>query len=96
MRICVLPLDQLAEVLSPEASSDAPRRMLVIAAAHDGKTLTIIRADGASASVPLSAFRPSGTTTPDFGRLELDDHGHTIRFGKYEAGTEDRYRLERP
>lgn len=85
MQICVLPLDQLAEVLSPPEASDTPSRMLVIAAAHDGETLTMIRADGASATIPLSAFRPSGTTAPDFARLELDDHGHTIRFGEYEA-----------
>lgn len=39
MQVCVLPLDQLAEVLSE--ASGTPCRMLVIAAAHDGETLTV-------------------------------------------------------
>ena len=56
MRICVLPLDQLAEVLSKK---DMPPT-IVIAAAHDGKTLAVVRVNGETATVPLSAFRPSG------------------------------------
>lgn len=85
MQICVLPLDQLAEAL---ASAPEVSRSLVIAAAHDGETLAMVRADGVQVTVPLSAFRPSGTTSPDFGRLELDDHGQTIRFGEYEAAVD--------
>ncbi len=88
MQVCVLPLDQLTELLKPEEPGNTPRHMLVIAAAHDGETLTMIRADGASTTVPLSVFSPSGCTVPDFSSLGLDDHGHTIRFGEYEAAAD--------
>jgi len=38
-------------------------------------------------TVPLSVFQPSGCAFPDFGRLALDDYGHSIRFGEYEASS---------
>ena len=81
------PLDELAEVLSapPEESAD-----LFIAGAVDAedKMLTLVRGNLQRLSVPLTIFRPSGTTKPNFRRFSLGDYGHTIRFGDYEASTD--------
>jgi len=39
--------------------------------------------------VPASFFTPSGDGTgPDFGRVRLDDYGHTVCLGDYEAATD--------
>jgi hypothetical protein len=48
-------------------------------------TLVLVRGNLERVMVPLTIFRPSGTATPDLGKFELGDFGHTLRFGKYEA-----------
>ena len=41
------------------------------------------------ATVPLTCFKPSGDgTTPDFARLALDEYGHSVIFGEYEAASD--------
>ena len=52
------------------------------------QTLALVRGDFRRLAVPLSLFSPSGTTEPDFGRFEIDDHGQTLRFGEYEAAAD--------
>ncbi len=91
LQVCILPREQMVEAL---AAPPAQARILVIVGVHDGEMLTLVRADGVRATIPLSAFRPSGDgTAPDFNRFELDDYGHTIVFGDYEAAAG--YALER-
>jgi hypothetical protein len=83
----MLPLDQLADVFSaPEEEA----RNVFIGGAVDvtSGTLALVRGNLERISVPLAMFRPSGTTRPDFRRFELDDYGHTIRFGEYEAAAD--------
>ena len=82
-----LPPDQLAEVLS--AREDQARELFIGGAVDpESGTLALVRGDLDRVIVPLSIFRPSGTSKPDFRRFELDDHGHAIRFGGYEAAAE--------
>jgi DNA-binding Xre family transcriptional regulator len=82
-----LPPDQLAEVLS--ASEDHARELFIGGAVDpESGTLALVRGDLDRVFVPLSIFRPSGTSKPEFRRFELDDYGHTIRFGGYEAAAE--------
>lgn len=39
--------------------------------------------------VPFSIFKPSGNgTTPDFSDFSVEDYGHTVRFGDYEAASD--------
>jgi hypothetical protein len=38
--------------------------------------------------VPLSMFRPSGKATPDPSDFAVEDYGHTVRLGKYEAAAD--------
>lgn len=47
--------------------------------------VTLVRGNFERITVPLSIFRPSGISKPDFTRFALDDFGHSIRFGEYEA-----------
>lgn len=47
--------------------------------------MTLVRGNFERITVPLSIFRPSGISKPDFTRFALDDFGHSIRFGEYEA-----------
>lgn len=83
----MLPHDQLATVLSaPEdESGDVFIEGLVDS---DSDTLVLVRGNRERMTVPLSIFRPSATSRPDFGRFELDDFGHTLRLGDYEAAAD--------
>lgn len=38
--------------------------------------------------VPLSWFRTTGRTQPDYEDFEVTDHGSTVRFGRFEASVE--------
>lgn len=82
-----LPHDQLAEVLS---ASKEESRDLFIGGVIDkrSRTLALVRGNLERVVVPFSVFRPSGTVAPDFDHFELDDYGHTIRFGDYEAAAD--------
>jgi hypothetical protein len=51
-------------------------------------TLTLVRGNHETLTVPLSLFRPSGKLAPDFGRFSLDDYGNTLCFGDYEAASD--------
>jgi DNA-binding XRE family transcriptional regulator len=79
-----LPLDELLEVLG---TRPLERRDLLIGGVLNAElgTLVLVRGNLERVMVPLSLFRPSGTATPDFGKFELGDFGHTLRFGMYEA-----------
>lgn len=82
-----LPIDQLAEVLS--ASEEESRDIFVggIVDIQSGM-LALVRGNLARITAPLSIFRSSGTSTPNFRRFGLDDYGHTVRFGEYEAAAD--------
>lgn len=79
--------DQLCEVLAgdEEAAGD-----VFIGGAMDTQVglLTLVRGNLERVTVPLSIFRPSATSQPDFRRFELDDYGHTVRLGDYEASAD--------
>jgi hypothetical protein len=80
----LLPKDQLCAVLAGPA--DATRDVLVGGVVDTELGLMmLVRGNLNQITVPLSIFRPSGTSTPDFSCFELDDYGHTVRFGEYEA-----------
>jgi hypothetical protein len=78
----MLPLDQLAEVLSSKSKTD-----LFIGGMVDQSsgTITLARGDLTQVTVPLSVFNTEGPCKPDFSRFELDDYGYALRFGEYEA-----------
>lgn len=80
-----LPGDQLTEVFA-----QIERRDLFIAGNMNKKegTLTLVRGNMETITIPLKLFRKSGKLTPDFGRFELDDYGNTLRFGEYEASSD--------
>jgi len=83
----MLPHYQLADVFS--APEDEARNLFIggVVDVTSG-TLALVRGNLERISAPLAMFRPSGTTRPDFRRFELDDYGHTIRFGEYEAAAD--------
>ncbi len=83
----MLPHDQLAHVLS--APKEQARDLFVggIVDMPSG-TLALVRGNLEGISVPLSMFRDSGAARPDFQRFAIDDHGHTVRFGGYEAAAD--------
>lgn len=81
-----LPIGELAEVLA-----DQRRGELVIGGYADleNRTLTLVCGDLRRLSVPLSMFRPSGTSEiPDASQLTFADCGNTVRLGDYEAGAD--------
>lgn len=79
-----LPLDELIEVL---AASPEDRRDVFIGGVMCAEigSLVLVRGNLEQRIVPLSIFRPSGRATPNFDNFELEDYGHTLRFGEYEA-----------
>jgi hypothetical protein len=82
-----LPPGQLREVL---LASEEERRDVFVGGDVDVTSgmLALVRGNLELTSLPLSVFRASGTSQPDFGRFELDDYGHTVRFGDYEAAAD--------
>jgi hypothetical protein len=78
----ILPLDQLAEVLSSKNKSD----LFVGGIVDRGSgTVTLARGDLSTVTIPLSLFASAGPSKPDFGRFDVDDFGYALRFGEYEA-----------
>lgn len=79
-----LPVEQLVEVL---AAPDERRRDVFVGGDLNEElgTLALVRGNLDRLTVPLSLFRPSGRAIPNFSRFALDDYGHTLRFGNYEA-----------
>jgi len=85
---CELPADQLETVLTEKWGTPDEKLAVGMAVDPRGGTAFLAMASGHTAVVALSAFRPSGAAAPDFASPELDDYGHTIRFGEYEASTD--------
>jgi len=81
----ILPLEQLAEVLTSPRRSD-----LFIGGCLDRATesLTLVRGDLNLLTVPLRIFRTRGATKPDFKQFDVDEYGYAIRFGAYEASAD--------
>lgn len=82
-----LPQEQLLEVLiAPEEE----RQDLFIGGVIDREIgmLSLIRGNLERIAVPLSIFRASGTSRPNFSKFELGDYGHSVRFGDYEAAAD--------
>jgi hypothetical protein len=49
--------------------------------------LVLFRADETELTAPLSMFIPRGGISPDFNKMEIIDHGQTIKFGSYETAS---------
>jgi DNA-binding XRE family transcriptional regulator len=80
-----------AAELSAVLRSDASHRRDVFIGGHIDRSLgaaLLVRGTFEQLLVPLTLFRPSGKSRPDFKRFELSDYGHTLRFGDYEATTD--------
>ena len=79
-----LPMEELIEVL---CSQPDERHDVFVGGLLNLEfgTLVLVRGNLERVIVPLSMFRPSGRTTPDFNKFEIGDYGHTLRFGEYEA-----------
>jgi hypothetical protein len=82
-----LPFEELVDVLL------GPReevRDLFIGGSVDpmSETLTLTRGNLDTLVVPLSMFRPSSKATPDPSDFAVEDYGHTVRLGEYEAAAD--------
>jgi hypothetical protein len=84
--VYLLP-DELAEVLLSPMSE---RRDVIFAGLIDPdlKSIMFVRGDFSTVVAPLSFFKPSGKSKPDFQKFGIGDYGHTLRFGDYEATTD--------
>ena len=82
-----LPRKQLLEVL---AAPQQQRQDVFIGGVIDRDVglLSLIRGNLERIAVPLSIFRPSGTSKPNFTKFELGDYGHSVRLGDYEAAAD--------
>ena len=83
----LLPPEELADVL---LASREEARDLFIGGAVDpvSQTLTLARGNLETIVVPLSMFRPSARTVPDHSKFGVENYGHTIRLGDYEAAAD--------
>lgn len=81
-----LPADQLAEVLTAANRAD-----LFIAGVvqKEAEVLILFSGDLEPLLVPLSWFAGGERSPePDFEHLSLEDYGHTVRFGEFEAAAD--------
>lgn len=71
------------------AGDDAGRRFIGAAADAGSESVALLRGNLQTVVVPFAFFEPSGDgVTPDFGRLSVNDYGHTVAFGDYEASAD--------
>ena len=82
-----LPYDTLLEVLrSPE---EVARDLLIGGWANaENELLILVRGNLQTLVVPFRMFEATQHARPDFRKLAFDDHGHTVRLGKYEASSD--------
>ena len=83
----VLPSEELVDVLlGPREEA----RDLFIGGSVDvmSETITLTRGNLETVVVPLSMFRPSGKACTDPSDLAIEDYGHTLRLGEYEAAAD--------
>jgi len=86
MRFAFLPLKHLQEVLALTEERRSKMFIQVIMHHHE---LIGVTGNFEVIKVPVSFFTPSGDgTTPDFNDVRIDDYGHTVCFGIYEAATD--------
>jgi hypothetical protein len=83
-----LPMDELLDVLSaPHA--EAAGLFIAGVADIESQTLALTRGNLKTVTIPFSMFQSSATgIEPDFSLLTLDDYGHTVRLGEYEASSD--------
>jgi DNA-binding Xre family transcriptional regulator len=90
-RKVLAPIDNKSFFLAPteiEAALIAKNNSeLVIAGTVDTQAgiIKLLKGDLSRVFVPISSFKPTSEVTPDFDRFEIIDHGHTLKFGAYEA-----------
>ena len=79
-----LPPRQLATALRSDA---AERRNVFLGGSLNIPlgAAVLVRGDFEQLLVPLTLFRPSGKSAPDFTCFAVTDFGHTLKFGDYEA-----------
>ena len=85
-RVVATSLD-FSELKELKVLSWAAKRYLVVAGYSDflRHQLVLFRPDGRMVIAPFDMFEPSGTSYPNFYKLEILDYGNTIKLGKYEA-----------
>jgi hypothetical protein len=82
----VLPPQELTDVLTADNREDLLVGGLV---REDEGLLILFRGDLGPLVVPLSWFvGGKRSPAPDFGSLSIQDYGHTVRFGDFEAATD--------
>ena len=77
--------DQLLEVL---AAPDATELFVAGAIDRELDALVLYRGILERIVAPLTSFTPAPGATPDFGRFEIGEFGHSIRLGDYEASAD--------
>jgi hypothetical protein len=82
-----LPSEELVDVLLGPLEE---ARDLFIGGSVDpmSETLTLTRGNLETVVVPLSMFRPSAKAMPDPTDFAVEDYGHTVRLGEYEAAAD--------
>jgi hypothetical protein len=81
-----LPTEELGEVLTADNCADLFMGGTVD---NDSEVVALVRGDLSKLVVPMAIFRPSGNgTKPDFEHFSVIDHGHTLKFGVYEASAD--------
>ncbi len=91
LKFTMLPKEHLITILyeKPE-EGDTPDSELFIGfyVNHESKKITFLKADFTRIDAPFSIFTPSGTASPDFNKVSLDDYGQTVVLGVYEAASD--------
>lgn len=67
---------------------DHPEVPLALLARIHQDVLIVLLSNMKHIKVPLTTFMNSALVTPDFDDLSIDDWGHTIVFGCYEAAVD--------
>lgn len=83
--VTLLDVDTMRDVMSARNREDL---LIGVSVSPERRGLVVYRGSMARVLVPFGWFEPSPNgVAPDFGEVEVIDHGATLRLGEYEAAT---------
>lgn len=81
-----LPNDEVSVIMKSKNSN----KVVISGQTHiNDKLLYLIMGDASVLHIPLGAFQPTASATPDFYDFQILDMGLAIRFGDYEVEVSD-------
>lgn len=84
----VIPQDELVEIFRTSPIPHLANYAMVVWVDFALDEVNVLLCDYSVRVIPFGWFKPSGTATPDFNDIHIDDYGQTIDLGGYSVATD--------